>query len=76
MLKFIGLTVGFAGGLVALLLLSLLLSAPIAGIVMVLLGIAHGFNEIIPPLGFLETWMIVMALRLSVVSSNSSQVNK
>lgn len=76
MLKFVGLVFGFAGGLVALLLISFLLSAPIAAVVMLLLGVAHGLNDIVPPLGFLETWALVVALRLSVVSSNSSTASK
>lgn len=62
----------FLIGLVALSALVIVLSMPLAAIVTVLLGIAHSFNEIVPALGFMETWMLTMVVLLLKAHGKSS----
>jgi hypothetical protein len=41
-----------------------MLTAPTAYVVMVAVGILHSLEPMVPPLGFLTTWMIIWILAL------------
>lgn len=62
----------FALALITLTLVSFLFSAPFALLTMILLGIAHSFNDIVPALGFVETWILVFIISMIGGRSNST----
>lgn len=71
MAKTFGIILGIAGGLFVLMFVAAILAAPLGAAVMLLLGVAHSYNPAIPPLGFIETWVLVFALRVATVNTQA-----
>lgn len=59
-------------GVPAIIVLTFLFSAPIAWVVMLLLGVAHEANPDVPALGFLTTWILVFIVRITTVQNNAT----
>lgn len=72
MTKVISFVTMFTLAAVSLALVAFLFSAPFAALAMVLLGVAHSFNDIVPALGFVETWILTFIISMIGGKNNSA----
>lgn len=74
-MKVISFVTMFVVALAAIFTVSFVLSAPAAYLIMLLLGVAHSFNDVIPALGFMELWILtfILGVLLSPLRSKVSE---